>query len=299
MICYYCHKRIDKHATTIEGLHEPCFASWFKLDTPKPFSNLAARSSESASGKFEQITNSFFHGKFRKYSASLGNRQFILKVQQPELPELPATEFLCNQIAKILDLNTPDFYLIRLEGKLQTFVVDNFMQAYPTGNLVHIYRYLQSPKQFNCEGLLSVIEKSVGRQSDLDHFAELCLFDSLIGNHDRHGRNMAIIESSKESILAPFYDNPSYLGMEIPELLGAHHEPRGAIPTSKTNEPTMRDYVVELQRLGFDKIAMAFAKKVNIEKIESKIEKSFIGKDRQQALLRLILRRYQELIDAL
>jgi len=299
MICYYCRQNIGHKEKMLEGLHEHCFSSWFALETPQPFVNIVARQTESADEKFAQVTNSFFHGKFRKYSANLKNQQFILKVQQAELPELPATEFLCNQIAKLLGLDVPNFHMVRLENKLDTFVVDNFMQVYPTGNLIHIYRFFQSPKQFTCQGLLAVIEKIVGRQVDLDRFVKLCLFDALIGNHDRHGRNLAIIESPQGSVLSPFYDNPSYLGMEIPELLGAHHEPRGAIPTAETREPTMKDYVLEFQRLGYDKVIASFEKVVKIDKIEQLINESFICAARQSALLRLVKRRHKELVDVI
>ena len=297
MICYFCCEKIEKNEKVAEGLHVACFTKWFGVD-PQKFSNLVARSPVSVAGEFEKVASSFFHGKFRKYSANLGGREFILKVRQEELPELPAMEYLCNQIARALKLKIPNFYFIRLEGKLATFVVDNFMQDYPGGNLVHIYRYLKKPEQFTCKGLIDVIEKVIGRRTDIEHFVELCLFDALIGNHDRHGRNMGIIESSDEITLAPFYDNPSYIGLEIPELLLAYHEPRGAIPTSQSKEPTMKDYVMEFQKLGFDKAINRFKSKIMMDEIESLISDSFICEERQQALLRLIKRRYQELIDA-
>ena len=134
MICYYCHKPIKQGAKQTEGLHSACFTTWFHISKPESFSNLVARSADSETGAFKQITNSFFHGKFRKYSANLGHRQFILKVQQAEVPELPATEFLCNQLAMTLNLAVPDHYFVRLENKVDTFVVDNFMQTYTSGN---------------------------------------------------------------------------------------------------------------------------------------------------------------------
>jgi serine/threonine protein kinase HipA of HipAB toxin-antitoxin module len=53
----------------------------------------------------------------------------------------------------------------------------------------------------------------------------MCLFDALVGNHDRHGRNIALIETRKGHILSPFYDNPSYIGIEDHNLLLAEHNP--------------------------------------------------------------------------
>jgi hypothetical protein len=123
------------------------------------------------------------------------------------------------------------------------------------------------------------------------------LFDALIGNHDRHGRNLGIIQAANKSILAPFYDNPSYIALEDPFLLGAYHEPRGAIATKATLEPTMRDYVKEWLRLGFSDQVLQFESQINMENIQTLISQSFVSPKRQQAFLRLIQRRYKELCD--
>lgn len=222
MFCYYCSKKIEVE-NAIEGLHGECFAKWFELEKPQRFTHLTVQSMPSNAGEYQKITNSFFHGKFRKYSASLGQKSFILKVQQVPFPELPAVEYLCNQIASVLQVQVPHHYLVRLEGKLDTSVVYNFMQDYPASNLVHIYRFLKSAKDYTVKAIMNILQYHIGRKADMDRFAELCLFDAFIGNHDRHGRNIAIIDKNPEKILAPPYDNPSYIGMEIPELLGAHH----------------------------------------------------------------------------
>ena len=154
-----------------------------------------ARSAQSTPDEFKAIATSFFHGKFRKYSAQLGDKHYILKVEQEDVPALPATEYLCNQIAQAIGLHVPAHYLIRFEGTLTSFVVNNFMHNRQASNLIHIYRFLDSPNNFTCEGILKIIDKEVGRFTDVCRFVELCLFDSLrIGNHDRHGRNLRLIK---------------------------------------------------------------------------------------------------------
>lgn len=223
----------------------------------------------------------------------------MLKVQQPDLPELPATEYLCNQIAKSLNLWIPNHFFIKFQNELDTFVCENFMQDYPGSNLVHIYRYLEKPEQFSCAGLLNVLEKTVKRYEDIQRLVKLTLFDALIGNHDRHGRNLGIIESPNESRLAPFYDNPSYLALEHPLLLQAYHEPRGAIITKETEEPTMRDYVKEWNRLDLIEPVIEFKNDVDLSKIQNQITDSFLLPKRQQALIKLSTRHFQELCDAL
>lgn len=99
------------------------------------------------------------------------------------------------------------------------------------------------------------------------------------------------------------YDNinmiPSYLALELPQLLKAHHEPRGAIATKLTKEPTMSSYVVEWKRLGWAKEVETFAKSINLDQIKKTIRRSFISLERQDALTRLIENRNKELADAI
>ena len=121
----------------------------------------------------------------------------------------------------------------------------------------------------------------------------------MIGNNDRHGRNLGLIREANGSTLSPFYDNPCYLAMEIPELLGAYHEPRGAIATFETNEPVMKDYVKEWFRLGFKEEVINFAKRINLQVIENLVTSSFLSSARKDAIFRLMQRRYQEICNAI
>lgn len=298
--CYFCKKPVAKNIM-LSGLHPECFCRWFEVSEKDHFHDVVARSTESRDKDkdWAQVNTSFFHGKFRKYSACLGNHNYILKVMQNEVPELPLTEYLCNQLARSLGLQVPNHYLILFENKLESFLSINFMHGRTGSDLIHIYRYLDQPKHYDCEHLLKIIEKEVGDYESVIRFIELCLFDSLIGNHDRHGRNIGLIKEPNGTLLAPFYDNPSYLALEIPELLGAYHEPRGAIGTLETVEPLMKDYVKEWSRLGYKEHVVNFAKRVNITTIESQINSSFLSIERKNAILKLIKRRYLEMSNAI
>lgn len=297
MICYRCKKRIDEDP--VEGLHEQCFTDWFKLHQIEPFTDIAAQRTGNISAPLVQLSSSFFHGKFRKYSAVLGGKNYILKVQQPEYPELPLTEYLCNELALFLRLDIPDCFLIRFQNLKDTFVSQNFMETRPASNLIHLYRFFDQAEQFDCATIISIIEKQTRRAADVDRFIEICLFDALIGNHDRHGRNLAFIQSPKGLELAPFYDNPTYLAIEEEWFLEAQHEPRGKIFTLRSTEPKMHDYAIELIRLGYRGNVERFAKKVDLEKMNSIIVDSFISEKRKKAIEALIKRRFQELTRAL
>lgn len=298
--CYRCEQPLDE-SEMVSGLHPLCFCQWFGVSDFEDFHDVVARSSEGSGGEkdWAKVNTSFFHGKFRKYSAHLGDHSYILKVMQKEVPELPQTEYLCNQLARVLGLDVPDHYLILFQNQLESFVSVNFMDHRPGSDLVHIYRYLDQPKDYTCEYLLKLIEREVGRYDAAVRFIELCLFDALIGNNDRHGRNLGLIRTSNGTFLAPFYDNPCYLGVEIPELLGAYHEPRGAIATSDTNEPVMRDYIIEWCRLGFKEEVINFANSINMTTIDRLVASSFLSNARKNAILKLIHRRYQEMTDAI
>ncbi|HEY5234990.1 MAG TPA: HipA family kinase [Rhabdochlamydiaceae bacterium] len=297
MICFRCSQTISEEKTTVSGLHESCFLDWFKLKERSHFTDVAAKEISTGKEPFLELNGSFFHGKFKKYSAVLDGKCYILKVQEEDFPELPVTEYLCNQLARYLGLLVPDFYLIRFEEAVETFVSQNFMPKQPSSNLIHIYHFLKSSEDFNCQSILDIIRTQTQRLEDMERFIELTLFDALIGNHDRHGGNLGMIESPKGLYLAPFYDNPSYLGTEIETLLSAQHEPRGQIFTAESKEPKMRDYVKEWLRLGYGEIVERFRQKIEINTLVALVENSFLSLKRKEAFKKLITNRYLELMN--
>lgn len=283
------------------GLHTECFITLFNLDNSlAEFEDLALKR-EKQNSQLSVIHTSFFQGAFKKYSAKLGSKSYILKVQDDDYPELPSIEYLSNQIGQQIGLIVPNFYLVRFPNEINAkfaFVVHNFMENYIPGNLVHIYHFVVD-KPFSCKTIYRVIEEKIGRMDALKQFIFLCLFDALIGNHDRHGRNIALIETKKGYRLAPFYDNPSYMGIEEQSLLLARHNPRGKIITSKNDEPTMHDYVVEFVEMGHSSWVKEFLGRVNIHNIYQLIENSFITDKRKKAVTTLIKQRLNELENAI
>ncbi len=101
MQCLKCRRKIN--GAEKYGLHEECFVDWFKTDLKNDFLSLQQRSTTSRDpeekGSHDNTSFSFYHGKFKKYSADLGGEHFILKMRKPkEAPELPEVEYVCNQI---------------------------------------------------------------------------------------------------------------------------------------------------------------------------------------------------------
>ncbi|HVY53738.1 MAG TPA: HipA domain-containing protein [Gammaproteobacteria bacterium] len=296
MNCLKCRRPIENPDDKHYGLHHNCFAECFGITAPAEFTGLQRRSNTS-SDKTASMTpqnTSFFHGKFKKYSAELGSESYILKMRQTEAPELPEVEYLCNQIAKTIGIAVADFYYIDFNGE-RIFVTKIFIKPGTSPiDLQHIYHF-RPDDQHSCEGIINAIIATSKRPIDVKIFIKTVLFDALIGNHDRHGRNLAFIITAKNTILSPIYDNVSYLSLESGNMLKADFNPAGKITTQETNEPSMKDYVKEFKRLGYQDIVIEFYQSIKEDQIDTLIKESFCSQDMKVSLSRLIKKRFKEL----
>ncbi len=298
MQCLKCLKEIESSTADHYGLHPECFQEWFNVPETAKFTGLQRRHSSSLENpnSHSKQNNSFFHGKFKKYSASLAGNSYILKMRQDDAPELPEVEYLCNQIGKELSIPVAEFYYIDFYGD-KTFVTKNFIKQDSPIDLQHIYHF-RPDEDHSCEELINAIAKETGRPFDTRIFINTLLFDSLIGNHDRHGRNLAFIVTSSSTKLSPIYDNVSYLSLETGPMLQADFNPTGRINTKDTFEPSMIDYVREFKRLGYQVEIDNFYKRLSMSKINQLINDSFCSDLMKQAIKRLIEKRFEELENA-
>lgn len=297
MNCLKCKKTVRKKDAK-HGFHIECFKQEFNISSNLDFSDLIPRESRSSLTQEDslkknwprQFANSFFHGKFKKYSSILGSAKYILKVKEDRYPELPQIEYASNVIARGLEIDVPEFHYIFFNNNIPTFVSRNFLDFHQESNLVHIWHYFNEEikEEFNCENLLEIIFNETRRPIDQKKFIEICLFDMIIGNHDRHGRNLAIIETKNKKILSPCYDNPSYIGIEDDMILGAQIAPKGKIFTKESREPDIRDYIKEFKRLGYEDIADKFIQKIDDFHIQDIISSVEISANRKKAFWKLI-----------
>ncbi len=305
--CLKCLKEIHKKGWY--GLHPICFMEWFQLKECIDFQNLNRQSGKSG-GSTESVgahhvksknqlgmprhwNSSFFHGNYKKYAATLAGKSYILKVREEKSPELPDVEFICNQIASTLGIPVPPYYLLQFSGH-HVFATKNFLNDYQTLN--HIYRYLKNGDEFDIETLLDIILSKTNSLADTYTFVQVCLFDSLVGNHDRHGRNLGFITTPNQMRLSPIYDNPSQLGLESEDFLKMHWSPKGKVFTKSSKEPLPKDYVDEFIRLGFEDAVEEFIKRINKDKIVRIIENGFCSSLMKEALKKLIHERINEMV---
>ena len=300
-ICFYCRKSLSAVEDIFGyGLHENCFIKSFSLPIATEFQGLLRMASDSYAPPASAVEASLFAGKFRKYLAHLNGQQYLLKVQDPKAPELPAVEFLCNQLAQACGIEVPDFYLIRMRGLL-TFVSHDFVKN--DGAIIdlkHLTHYLPLDGSYTCEVVMNIILQETQRLVDGESFVRLCLFDALIGNRDRHAGNLAFIISSKGKRLAPVYDNTSMLGLEEEgKFLEADWRADGKIATALTAKPAAGDYVREFQRLGKKDVMEAFFHRIPLEDCVHLIQHSFCGPYMKAAMERLLRKQYAEIQHAL
>ena len=294
--CLKCKKSLTRPA--YYGLHKSCFLEWFNLSEVQKFQNLDPKKSGASSDhlQIKKKKDTFYHGRYLKYSACLNNIDYILKVQEKKYPDLPCMEYLCNYIASLLSLEVPKYYLIVFNKKL-TFVTYNFMQNYPKSTLNHIYKFLPNgAENHNCFRLIEVIKDQTSQLADVIKFIKICLFDALIGNNDRHGRNLGIIETKNGKRLAPMYDNPSYFGIEDETMLEADLNPSCSIWTSFSKQPKFLDYMKEFKKMGFQKVCIEFKKKFlnQFQHIEQEVNTTLISKKRKKAFFKFLLKKVED-----
>ncbi len=295
--CIKCKKSLPR--LIYYGLHKSCFLEWFGLSETQEFQNLDPKKSSTSSNNLqvEKKKDTFYHGRYLKYSASLNGIDYILKVQEEKYPDLPGMEYLCNRIANLLSLEVPKYYLIIFNKKL-TFVTYNFMQDYQKSTLHHIYKFLlpEGEENHNCSKLIEVIGEQTNQLADVTKFIKICLFDALIGNNDRHGRNLGIIDTQDRKKLAPMYDNPSYFGIEEESMLEADLNPSCCIWTDSSKEPKFLDYIREFERLGFQKVCREFKRNFlnQFKSIKQEVHLACISKKRKKAFLKFLQKKVQD-----
>lgn len=294
ILCFKCGRALKNKPEANYGLHPKCFEAWFHVEPGTVFTNIYRKVSSSQSAELFSITDSsYFQGQFKKYAATLGKKAYIIKMREKSAPELPEVEYLCNLIAKQLKIPVAEFYYINFLNE-KVFLTKNFLSNTEIEDLQHLYHFRRGIDH-TCKNIISIIENQSKHPEDIDIFIKTVLFDALIGNHDRHGRNLAFIVTHSKCQLSPVFDNVSYLGLESGSILKADFNPSGKIATSTSNEPSMKDYVVEFIKLNYRNNLLEFYNSINLSDLICLVDNSFCSSLMKEALKRLITKRFLEL----
>lgn len=83
--------------------------------------------------------------------------------------------------------------------------------------------------------------------------------------------------------------------LESGSMLKADFNPTGKISTRKSFEPSMRDYIQELKKLGFEEDIQEFYKNIKLSQLDLLIDESFCSDLMKEAIKSLIKKRFEEL----
>jgi uncharacterized protein (DUF1499 family) len=226
-----------------------------------------------------EASSSGFQGILDKFGVTIGKESFIVKPRSPMFPELPENEFLCNQIADLLGIRVAEYGYWKM-GKDFVFVTKNFMTVSGSkGSLLHFNRKIKG--KWSCEAVVKSIRKeSTVVDHDLKQFVLTCLFDSLIGNSDRHSRNLAYIYQTGKYKLAPIYDSVSVMiAKKLDYQMIKDMNWGGKVRTKLSVAPSFHDYVTEFQKLRLAELVDSVLVKIkkNQQRVIQLIENSRLG----------------------
>lgn len=172
---------------------------------------------------------------------------------------------------------------------------------------------------YTLDFIISVLRKyknvDINPNDLISNFVQMCLFDCLIGNYDRHWGNWGFIGYNKDYTICPLFDNGSSLypklsDLEIKDVLSNNskfHEaiyefPKSQIRRTKKKKYLYKDLMTRLLELGFHSEFESFINKFekNINLVNSVFNDSdlfeVISVDRIKFLNFMVLFRFKYLI---
>jgi hypothetical protein len=140
------------------------------------------------------------------------------------------SEIIAYEISRVLGVNVPPSFVAVNSNTGETGALIEFFYPYPAPKkslrLVHAADFMQEQfandkkgRPHSLRGNLAVC-RLLKAPDALTWWAEAILFDTLIGNTDRHPENWGFLVEQAEAqtaILAPLYDNGTSLGYGVQE----------------------------------------------------------------------------------
>lgn len=158
------------------------------------------------------------------------NWPYLFKESITRYPDQYWTEIVTYVISKYLDVDVPQAYPAfrtedgeTIEGSLIEWFYDVEAERYMPGG-VFFKRLIPDfddrlGKHHNFKDLLTILRALKMNRSQLQDdvylwLADMALFDTLIGNTDRHQENWGVVFKDGCSVMAPLFDNGTSMGHE-------------------------------------------------------------------------------------
>ena len=168
-----------------------------------------------------------------EYSDTFQYKNYFIKFPSFHVPNLIAWEHLSYELADMLRLNIPSYGVGHVYEYQDVYTRNVFITDKIEGELTPAFKYLQGV-EYNLEGIVDHLENP-------EPFIDMCLFDGLTLNTDRHARNYAFIDGK----LSPLFDNHSSYALKSFKDTGL------SVPTREKNKPSFSDYLSKIIDMGY------------------------------------------------
>ena len=199
------------------------------------------------------LTNTpVYPGAFLKYGVVIDKVEYLLKTSGTHI-DMAEGELVSNRLATLFGLNVPSFRKCVSKGSVFFGSVDFTKNNNEHVRLHHFSELMpEYPQDWDCLHIIEKIrEVSSSPDEDVASFVRMIVFDSVVGNNDRHSKNIGFLSTSAGLRLSPFYDNCSYVALMNKIDTKLNVVIRGVVGAGSESEPTLKDYVECLECLGF------------------------------------------------
>lgn len=240
-------------------------------------------------GKYE-LFNFSFSGAVPKVCIVKNNAFYMVKIDEPNEYKC-FSEFIACNIASLLNMDCQKVSLGSWEDNLACSI-----ELFNNGtDVIHHYYDINDSSVSSMDTdvrdlpyTLDYIFEVLSHYNNIDipkdllisNFIQMCLFDCLIGNYDRHWGNWGFIGTNKNYRICPLFDNGSSLYPKLSdedivkitsdkrEIYKAIYEfPKSQIRRTKKKKYLYKDLITDLKDRGYESEINKF-----IDNFESKLE---------------------------
>lgn len=224
------------------------------------------------------------HGNADKFGFIHHGVQYLAKPEDPDYKQelIAENEYTCNRIAQAMGLRTARLFgLSEIDGQ-KAFVQEWF--SVNGFSLMSLYRYIEPGRPYSFSTIKDCIQEISSRpEEDTIFFAKIALFDCVIGNTDRHGRNLGFLVRDDSIRLSPVFDN---ISTTLPDFkLKTRFNFSSRISTETSERPSVTQCVREVKKLwpkDFDRL-VAWLEETEMD-VKIEIENSHLRDDQKIAL---------------